>query len=153
MDSICHGLRKPHILVSVRDSHKQGMGNGNRKPFLRPCEYRLGTHYTIFDDVSARGGLGPYDCTYADPLDNPITPEQAESIAAFVKKHFDKAEVIVCQCFAGISRSSAIAAAIADYYNIESEDYFGSADYAPNILVYNLVLNALENNANDSSIK
>jgi predicted protein tyrosine phosphatase len=62
-----------------------------------------------FDDIS-EGDVG-------NPDAKTITYEQAEKIAAFVKKHRDKKKIVI-HCFAGRSRSRSTAAAIADYLGL-----------------------------------
>ena len=76
-----------------------------------------------------------------------ITEEQGKEIAQFVRSHPD-AEVIVCQCEAGISRSAAVAAAILKGNGQDDMPVFKSKLYLPNMLVYRTVLRALMENEN-----
>lgn len=74
-----------------------------------------------------------------------ITDEQAEDIAKFIKKWKNCDEIIV-HCYAGISRSAAVAAAIYKYYGMDDleETFFSKSSwYIPNMLVYKKVLRAL----------
>ncbi|MFW6138294.1 MAG: hypothetical protein ACOC7U_03885 [Spirochaetota bacterium] len=59
---------------------------------------------------------------------------QAKTIKEFVLKHQD-IELIICQCMAGISRSSGVAAVLAKHFNLDQKEFF-SGEYSPNRLVY-----------------
>lgn len=62
-----------------------------------------------------------------------------------LKKFVDNlsCDVLVVHCFAGVSRSAAVAAAIMDYLKIE-HDLFNSNEYEPNKLVYKLAKKELK---------
>lgn len=65
----------------------------------------------------------------------------AIKILNFVDEMIDKIEVLYIHCLAGWSRSPAIAAALCDIYNIESDtDWF--FQYSPNVFVYRKLMNA-----------
>lgn len=66
----------------------------------------------------------------------------AKAIADFVEKHKD-IPLLICQCDAGISRSSATAAAISKFYKGDDFEFFGSRRYVPNTLVYTILLDEL----------
>ena len=72
-----------------------------------------------------------------------FTKEEAKKIVDFLYKHYGTIELIVCQCDAGISRSSAVAAAISKYITGSDEYFF--KHYLPNSLVYKLLLEELYN--------
>jgi protein-tyrosine phosphatase len=55
-----------------------------------------------------------------------------------VEKFYDAVSLIVVQCEAGISRSAAIAAALANIYLGDDEPYFRTS--MPNMLVYRTIL-------------
>lgn len=63
---------------------------------------------------------------------------QARSILQFVKQHRDAIERIVVHCDAGLSRSPAVAAAIAVCLDQSDEEFFRR--YRPNMLVYRTLL-------------
>lgn len=71
-----------------------------------------------------------------------ITQSQAKLIANFVDT-YDYVDVFYINCFAGICRSSAVAAAISLYINGDDKIIFNSPDYYPNMLVYRTLLEAL----------
>ena len=64
----------------------------------------------------------------------------ARIIKEFVDIWKDKVDMIICHCKAGISRSSATAAALSEYLECGSmEDYFDNPNYSPNQYVYNVL--------------
>ena len=65
---------------------------------------------------------------------------QAKQVLDFAKQMVDaKIEVLIVHCFAGWSRSPAVAAALAKIYEQNDEPYF--RDFRPNAYVYRLLLN------------
>lgn len=69
--------------------------------------------------------------------------EDADRIAAFVYAVNGKAERIICQCEAGVSRSAAVAAAIREHFFQDGASLFNDPLFDPNPRVYRLVLDAL----------
>lgn len=69
-----------------------------------------------------------------------ITPKDADDILKFVSAH--TVDTVVCQCDAGISRSSAVAAALSYIINGSDRQIFDNPQYAPNMLVYKTILMA-----------
>jgi predicted protein tyrosine phosphatase len=67
-----------------------------------------------------------------------FSPQQAKQILEFVEKNWDKIEVLMIHCYAGISRSPAIAAAIAKLKYQDNSMFFQL--HTPNKLVYNTIL-------------
>lgn len=72
-----------------------------------------------------------------------INEQQAQLIASFVRAMETVVQMFVINCDAGICRSSAIGAAIAEYLNQDSKWIWHSTLYSPNTTVYNLVAKAL----------
>ena len=68
----------------------------------------------------------------------PATREDIKGIKEFIDKYKNQAEHIIVHCAAGISRSSATAAAISDYLGIEHHIFFDRR-YSPNMHVYKLM--------------
>ena len=60
-----------------------------------------------------------------------------------VKEISDKAELLICQCEHGQSRSAATASAITEYYNSDGIKIFASDEYFPNKIVYRKIYEAL----------
>jgi predicted protein tyrosine phosphatase len=72
-----------------------------------------------------------------------FTDTQANQIAEFYLSIKDKAEVLICQCEHGQSRSAAVAAAIMEYRSKSGIDIFAADGYYPNKRVFRKVLKAL----------
>ncbi len=79
-----------------------------------------------------------------------ISAEDARSIVAFARQHLETAQVIVCQCEAGMSRSAGIAAALSKW--LQDEDMAFFRHYLPNRYVYRQVLNAAQQSDLHSSV-
>jgi len=69
----------------------------------------------------------------------PFTELYAILILNFIKDYKNKVNLILVNCCAGISRSSAIAGALSKILNGEDEYYF--KHYLPNRYVYRIILN------------
>lgn len=68
--------------------------------------------------------------------------EQADKILDFVNEMYDKVDQFLVHCEAGISRSPAVAAALAKICGGDDAFYFEK--YSPNLLVYNKLLQRAE---------
>ena len=68
-----------------------------------------------------------------------FTPIQANEILDFVDKVWDKIDLLMVHCQAGLSRSPGVAAAIARIKYGNDDFYF--KNYMPNTLVYRTILN------------
>lgn len=93
-----------------------------------------------FMDADNPGDYDVYGCMTT--IDDLMTDEDAKKIVAFVEKYKDKR--ILVHCDAGISRSSAVAAAILKHYTGNDDMIFDSRWYNPNRWVYRKVLEAFE---------
>lgn len=67
-----------------------------------------------------------------------MTPDQAREIWYFVQKYEDQVDAIVCLCEQGMSRSPAVAAALASFIGRDSHSFF--LRYQPNEYVHHLLL-------------
>ena len=67
------------------------------------------------------------------------TPEDAKRIVRFIQKYRDHVEVVAVHCHAGISRSSATAAAISLWLNKHDSGIFADQRYRPNKLLLGLL--------------
>jgi len=70
-----------------------------------------------------------------------MTKDQAKEILSFVNEFENKVSLIICQCDAGISRSSGTAAALSKILNDDDKWVFSSRNYVPNMYVYRLLIN------------
>ena len=73
-----------------------------------------------------------------------ITDEQGKKIADFIKEIKDKAELLICQCEHGQSRSAAVAAAATEFIYHDGIKIFSSDDYFPNKVVFRKVYDNLK---------
>lgn len=72
-----------------------------------------------------------------------IEDSDANEIKQFVESLFSlNIDTLIIHCHAGVSRSSAVAAAITKYYTNDDSIYFNSDRFAPNMTVYYKVLKA-----------
>lgn len=127
-------ITEPHILISISEPNWE-------PPQLKEQRSRIATLSVYF-----------YDCEEVIGNIYPIKDEHAKDIADFVKmyKSFKTCTtddefvnlLIVVHCRAGMSRSPAVAAAIAKYYDNDDKYFF--ENYIPNPLVYSKVLEALQ---------
>ena len=132
-----------HALISMK-------GSDEKRPFLMPNDKRIITQYFLFDDIdlfqldkkTARTKLQKK--IIADGLAILFDEKKADRIVSFVNSFKDKVEAFICQCYAGVSRSSAVAAAIAKEFEITDTDYFNHKLYYPNRFVYKLVTEAFD---------
>ena len=70
-----------------------------------------------------------------------ITQEQAKQIINFFNEWKSEVNLFVINCYAGISRSSATAAALAILCGQSDKFVFQNKKYHPNMLVYRTILN------------
>ena len=73
-----------------------------------------------------------------------LTDDQADKIAEFILSVMGKAELLICQCEHGQSRSAAVAASILEYINRSGIDIFADDNYYPNKMVFKKVLRQLK---------
>lgn len=72
-----------------------------------------------------------------------FSSEQAEQVLDFAEKH--KNIPIICQCEAGISRSSGMASALSVIYNNTDDWVFKNPFFKPNMAVRRMILNVYMN--------
>lgn len=103
-----------------------------------------------FDDVDndifldmCGNPLPPEKCKAEANKYHIFTDEQAEQVAEFVKSIKDNAELLICQCEHGQSRSAAVAAAVTEYLYHDGIKIFASDEYYANKVVFRKVFKAL----------
>lgn len=91
--------------------------------------------YISFYDISeeTRSIFGGYES---------MSPIDAALIRDFVLKWEKFVDEIWVQCEMGVSRSAGIAAAVAEHFELDSNDILNNSNYSPNILCYNLTKEA-----------
>lgn len=72
-----------------------------------------------------------------------LTDNQAGDIAEFILSVKDKADILICQCEHGQSRSAAVAASVLEYINKSGIEIFADDNYYPNKMVFKKVLGEL----------
>lgn len=90
----------------------------------------------------------------ASPFGKLFDENDANKILDFVEKFWEQEDVttIMVHCLAGISRSSAVAAAINKCYNKNHTGEFWTGRFYPNIHVFNMLVNTFnERHPNDTT--
>ena len=72
-----------------------------------------------------------------------ISDQQAEEIANFAQVMYMAADLLICQCEFGQSRSAAVAAAIKEYFSGNGIDVFADNRYFPNKYVFKKIFEKL----------
>lgn len=117
------------IIISIRDPNKVkpefNINNSSIKDIL----------YLSFYDISeeTKSIFGGYES---------MSPIDAILIRDFVLKWQGEIDAIWVQCEMGMSRSAGIAAAIMEYFDLNSKEILESNQYYPNRLCYNLTKGA-----------
>ena len=145
-NSIKERANKPFVartaLISITDMDHVFAVLSNKPDFLLQLK---------FDDIDTDAFDELFDSypTLLDAIQNTkelslFNDEQAEKIAGFVKSVLGKAELLICQCEYGQSRSAGVAAAVKQFLDNNGIEIFADDRYYPNKLVYRKVLAALE---------
>jgi predicted protein tyrosine phosphatase len=121
-------VNTPYIIISIHTPNWP-------QPEI-PCRCGLkAVLYTSFHDAEPTGGFSlPADMVL-------MTSEQARIIWKFVKQHRKKVETIVCHCEQGISRSPAVAIALAEAFGSDVTEIRENSH--PNQHVYRLMCQAI----------
>lgn len=121
-------VRTPYIVVSIYTP-------GRPRPEIpRRCGLKA-VFFTSFHDAEPDGGLAlPADIVL-------MTREQAREIWTFVTRHQNQVGSIVCHCEQGISRSPAVAIALAEAFGSDTRKI--RAHTHPNQHVYRLMCKAI----------
>jgi predicted protein tyrosine phosphatase len=114
----------PHIIISITSMPED-------LALLRANDHCRGTLRLSFLDADERS-----EPRVGGEL---FSLDQARQIWSFVERHRRDVQRIVVHCDAGISRSPAVAAALAHVLNGNNEEFF-SGKYMPNAFVYRLLL-------------
>lgn len=107
-----------------------------------------------FDDVDNDVFIDELGCYPTDSHDritiekkyNMLSNSQAEQISNFFFSVKDKAELFICQCEHGQSRSAAVATALLEYISKSGIMIFSNDDYYPNKMVFKRVYQYLNLN-------
>jgi predicted protein tyrosine phosphatase len=127
----------PHIVISIREPNSQGFD-------VKPAELpdnpnRVGTLWLDFCDMDCRKSKPEHLIDVGYKL---FTIDDAKSIIKFVELTYPYINKILVNCPGGISRSSAVAAAITKILGYSDEQFFDPRGaYRPNMYVYRTILN------------
>ncbi|GAG76409.1 unnamed protein product [marine sediment metagenome] len=125
---------KKHIVISVMDPNDS---EGRAK--MLDNKKREGVLWMAFHDWNGRQMKMIKDKPVPNERDWVFfDSKMAKLIVDFVQCHQMEADLVVCQCEAGISRSAGIAAALAKCIN--GNDFYFFNRYLPNSLVYSLIM-------------
>lgn len=138
---------KPAIRIMDRfDAEKYSMGNHSCSSVIISIVSKGSPKNNL--PITQQNGIKDVLRLSFDDVDhgeNSIDEKSAASIAQFVENWKDKIDLIIVHCEAGISRSAGVGAAIMKYLYNDDSLIFNSPRYAPNMLCYRRVLNALYN--------
>ncbi len=128
-DDIEQGIivRTPYLIVSISDPEKP------RARIPERAGLRGVLHVQFHDAVPVEGEILPPHIVL-------MTREHAEEIWQFVAQHQDQVGTIVVHCEQGMSRSPAVAAALAGRLEGDSDRFL--IEYQPNEHVYDIMLSA-----------
>lgn len=122
-------VRSPYIVVSIRDP-------GTPKPRIpRTSALREVLHVAFHDAEPVAGLTTPAEIVF-------MKSSQARAIWKFVRRHKDAVGSIVCHCEQGMSRSPAVALALAEALGSRTGQI--RANYQPNQYVYGLMRAAID---------
>lgn len=134
-------FKKKTALISITDYDECYAELENKPEYLLQLKFD-DVDNDIFLDMHGKT-LSAEKCAIAARKYHLITDEQAEKIASFVKSIKDSAELLICQCEHGQSRSAAVAAAVTEYLYHDGIEIFTSDEYYPNKVVFRKVYDAL----------
>ena len=113
------------------------LGDWGSEPFTLPQQPEH-TLRLLCNDIT------PALVNLSDPKDmfRLFSREQAGQVARFVYNHLDC--LFLCQCCYGSSRSAAVAAALLEHFEKRGMAIFRDDRYYPNLYIFRLTLQALE---------
>jgi predicted protein tyrosine phosphatase len=126
----------PHVIISITNP-------GTAPARVRMNDNTLQVLRLEFEDMEDNPNYRT--AMYAKAFGEPklFNRRQAQQIKQLVENV--EPEMVVVHCEAGISRSAAVAAALSKHYNGDDRGIWVSTRYFPNKLVYNVLLDVLNN--------
>ncbi|MBI1338458.1 MAG: hypothetical protein GC164_16065 [Phycisphaera sp.] len=125
-ESVERGLpmREPYVLISIRDPYR-------RPVRIRPHRLCQAVLELAFHDAEPVAGFEPIEeIVY-------MSEDQARAIWKFVREHVGRYTAIVVHCEQGMSRSPAVAAALAVGLGVNGREFW--EEYQPNTFVFRLM--------------
>jgi len=124
-------VRTPYVVVSITDP-------GTRRPRIpKPAGFRDAMYLQFHDAEPVKGERLPSEIVL-------MTRGHAEMIWDFVSRHQDRVGTVVVHCEQGMSRSPAVAAAIAKRFDINNDCFF--LQWQPNVYIYALMCSTAADN-------
>lgn len=132
-----------YVIISIQD----GKGFGFTFNKTDKCKDVLTLYFDDLDTVRGTFKTGQIDQKKFSPEEfeklaseryHLFSEEDAKKIVDFVEKYKDTVDELWIHCYAGISRSQAVAAAISKYYTGDDEQYFRVG--IPNMRVFRKTL-------------
>jgi predicted protein tyrosine phosphatase len=120
----------PHIVISITSTRED-------VAVLRASDHCRGILRLSFLDADERS-----EPVVSGEL---FSLDQARQIWTFVERHQRDVQLILVHCDMGISRSPAVAAALALVLNGNGDEFLLADQYVPNTLVYRLLLETAPN--------
>jgi len=147
-------IKVPHAIISIGDPPPKGGAIGSRATFADNPN-RVDTLWMRFYDLD----MSFFDMETAEDArifqeeygHGLFTEEHAAQILDFLDAVKDEVNAIVCNCEAGVSRSSAVAAAILRITTGSDEKIFNDPRYIPNRFIYRTILNVWEERRADDA--
>lgn len=141
-DFCLNPIRQQTAVISITDFENTFVKLKNEPQFLLQL---------MFDDVPVGDGfveeegrkLTQEEISEFEKRYHSITDEQAKEIVEFYNSIKDSAELLICQCEYGQSRSAAVAAAIMEYQSKNGIEIFSNDWYYPNKSLFRKVLRHL----------
>ena len=138
------------VVISINDSAEMGVRQlpnkfNNIKAqlslFFDDIQPYKGMQYWKKDEGSIVENFTNSDgFVYESRIYQLMTKNDAKKIIDFVNKWYNKVDVIIVHCNAGISRSSGVCAGIMKCFTGDDSQIYDNPYYHPNTLCYNLIL-------------
>jgi len=162
-------IKVPHAIISIGDPPPKGGAIGSRATFadnpnrvdtlwmrFYDLDMSFIDQYSIlhtlkdstFFNMETAEDARIFQEEYGHGL---FTEEHAAQILDFLDAVKDEVNAIVCNCEAGVSRSSAVAAAILRITTGSDEKIFNDPRYIPNRFIYRTILNVWEERRADDA--
>ncbi len=133
---------KPHtLLISINDYGASGANMMHFPEFYIRMEFN-DVDNDVYMDAYGKP-LSAQSKRAAEEKYHPIDNRQVRKIAWIYLDVKDRADIVICQCEHGESRSAAVAAAIAEFEDKDGLRYFIDDKYCPNKFVFRKIYNAL----------
>lgn len=129
------------MLISIHDYGDDSAKITHLPEFYMSMEFN-DVDSDVYTDAYGKP-LSPIDKKAAEKKYHPLDNYQARRFAKFYFQCKEHAEIIICQCEHGESRSAAVAAAISEYESKDGLKYFINDKYCPNKFVFKKMYNAL----------